>query len=60
VRLADFQSSGVQLTFPVNTKTLGDHYSAASDIREGILKAFAENKIVIPYQTVQIINRSCE
>lgn len=55
VRLSDFQSSGVQITFPVNTKDLGDNYEAASDIRQGLLKKFKENGIEIPYDIVQVI-----
>lgn len=56
IRVAEFQSSGIQVTFPVSTKNMGDNFLATSDIREGLLKVFKENHIEIPYQKVQIIN----
>ncbi len=56
IRVAEFQSSGIQITFPVSTKNMGDNFLATSDIREGLLKVFKENHIEIPYQKVQIIN----
>jgi small-conductance mechanosensitive channel len=55
IRVAEFQSSGILITFPVSTKNMGDNFLATSDIREGLLKVFKENHIEIPYQKVQII-----
>lgn len=56
VRVSDFQQTGVQLTFPVTTKDLPDNYTAASDVRQAILKAFKENHIEMSAPTIQIIN----
>lgn len=55
VRLSEFKDSGIEITFPVTAKNLGDNYMASSAIREGLLKEFRANGIVIPYQTVQIL-----
>jgi Small-conductance mechanosensitive channel len=55
VRLSDFQSSGVQITFPITTKNLGDNYLAASDIREELITVFRQNHITIPYPVVEVI-----
>lgn len=55
VRLSDFKDSGVQISFPVTTKDLGDNYAASSDIREELLKEFKKNHINIPFQTIQIL-----
>lgn len=55
VRLSDFQSSGVQITFPITTKDLGDNYLASSDIREELIMAFRKNHITISYPVVEVI-----
>jgi len=55
VRLSDFQSSGVQITFPITTKDLGDNYLAASDVREELITAFRKNHVTISYPVVEVI-----
>lgn len=58
IRIDDFLDSGIQVNFPLITKNIGDSYTAASNIRIALLKAFAEKGIEIPYNKVEILNNS--
>lgn len=51
VVVTDFLDSGIELRFRVYTKTSAEAYSFAGEVREGILKAFREKGIEIPYPT---------
>lgn len=56
IRIDDFLDSGIQVWFPLITKTLGDNYTAASNIRIALLDEFKKNGIEIPYNKVEVIN----
>lgn len=55
IRIDDFLDSGIQVWFPLVTKTLGDNYTAASNIRIALLEEFKKNGIEIPYNKVEVI-----
>ncbi|MBQ9154082.1 MAG: mechanosensitive ion channel family protein [Solobacterium sp.] len=58
IRVNDFQDSGIELKFRIQTATYGGFFTAASNIREAIASEFPANGIVIPYpvRTVEIVN----
>lgn len=56
VSLSQMNSNGLLLKTTVWTNTLGDNFSACSDIRCQVVKEFADSGIVIPYSTITIKN----
>lgn len=56
VFIKDFTSNGVVLRVLVVSETLDDSFKSCSEIRRNILEQFKLNGIVIPYQTVTILN----
>lgn len=53
-----FNSSGVALRASVWSANIGDSFKLCSELREQVLKAFKENNIKIPYQTIEIIRNN--
>lgn len=49
-----YTANGMVLKTSVWTKTLDDNFKACSDLRKSLVKEFAENSIIIPYQTITI------
>ncbi len=60
VTVSSFAADGVTLKTTIWTRNLNDSFRACSDIRADLVKAFKENGIVIPYQTVTIHNEACK
>ena len=58
ISLRAFNASGVALRMPVWSANIGDSFKLCSELREQILKAFKENDIKIPYQTIEIIHNN--
>ncbi len=56
VTVSGFAADGVTLKTTIWTRNLNDSFRACSDIRADLVKAFKENGIEIPYQTVTIHN----
>lgn len=56
VSLSQMTPNGLMLKTAIWTKTLGDNFSACSDIRKQVLKAYLAEGITIPYQTITIKN----
>lgn len=56
VFLKGYTQNGVVLKTTIWTKNLDDSFQACSDIRLGILHAFKNSGIKIPYQTVTVYN----
>ncbi|MBR4164156.1 MAG: mechanosensitive ion channel family protein [Solobacterium sp.] len=57
IRIDDFLDSGLKVFFPVRARTLKDVFILASDVRIGVLEAFRNNGIEIPYNKIEIVNR---
>ena len=53
-----FNASGVALRASVWSANIGDSFKLCSELREQVLKAFKENNIKIPYQTIEIIRNN--
>ena len=53
-----FNASGVALRVSVWSANIGDSFKLCSELREQVLKAFKENNIKIPYQTIEIIRNN--
>lgn len=58
ISLRAFNASGVALRMPVWSANIGDSFKLCSELREQILKAFKENDIKIPYQTIEVIRNN--
>lgn len=56
VYLKGYTQNGVVLKTTIWTRNLDDSFEACSDIRLGLIKAFKNSGIKIPYQTVTIYN----
>lgn len=57
IRVDDFLDSGLKVTFPVRAASLKEVLILASDVRIGILDAFKDNGIEIPYQKIEIVGK---
>ncbi len=55
VFIKTYTSNGVILKTTIWTRNLDDSYQACSDIRVDLIKNFKEKGIVIPYQTVTVL-----
>ena len=53
-----FNASGVAIRASVWSANIGDSFKLCSELREQLLKAFKENGIKIPYQTIEIIHNN--
>jgi len=60
VYVKGYTQNGVVLKSTIWTRNLDDSFQACSDIRATIVKAFHENGICIPYQTVSVYNKPNE
>lgn len=56
IALSQMNNNGLLLKTTVWTKTLGDNFSACSDIRKQVLNEYNREGILIPYQTITIKN----
>lgn len=59
IRVNEFQESGIELKFRIQTATYGGFFTASSNIREAIAEEFPANGIVIPYpvRTVELVKK---
>ena len=57
IRVDDFLDSGIAVSFPVVSRSFGDTFRVNAEIREKLLKAFAENGIEIPYPKVVVMQK---
>ena len=55
VFIKTYTSNGVILKTTIWTRNLDDSFQACSDIRVDLIKKFKEKGIVIPYQTVTVL-----
>lgn len=57
IRIDDYDSNGLKLVFPLNCKKYTESFPVASEVRRKLLKSFKDNKIEVPYTTIQVINK---
>jgi small conductance mechanosensitive channel len=50
----DFLTGGMQIHFGISARTFGDSFGVFAEVREKLIKAFRQNGITIPYQTITL------
>ncbi len=58
IRVDDFGDNGIYIVFPLTVTSFEAYFVTASEVRQKLLKLFKENHIEIPFNKIEVINKS--